>query len=47
MSAAVLLVAEIIVFLRRRYARAIEIGDDETASRLRAQLDRLLNGSPS
>jgi hypothetical protein len=47
MSAPVLLVAEIIVFLRLRYADAIARGDDATASRLRAQLDRLLNGPPS
>jgi hypothetical protein len=31
-------------FLKRRYARAIEIGDDETASRLRIELDLLMNG---
>lgn len=34
----------VIQFLRRRYASAIGCGDDRTASRLRAELDRLLNG---
>ena len=33
----------VIQFLKRRYARAIGCGDDRTASRLRAELDRLLN----
>jgi hypothetical protein len=33
-----------IQFLRRRYASAIGCGDDRTATRLRAELDRLLNG---
>jgi hypothetical protein len=32
-------------FLKRRYARAIESGDDETASRLRVELDLLMNGA--
>jgi hypothetical protein len=31
-------------FLKRRYARAIECGDDETAARLRLELDLLMNG---
>ncbi|HYZ25643.1 MAG TPA: hypothetical protein VE592_08415 [Geminicoccaceae bacterium] len=35
----------VIQFLRRRYASAIGRGDDRTATRLRAELDRLLNGS--
>jgi hypothetical protein len=30
-------------FLRRRLGQAIERGDNQTAGRLRAQLDRLLN----
>lgn len=34
----------VIQFLRRRYASAIGCGDDRTATRLRAALDRLLNG---
>lgn len=34
----------IIDFLRRRYASAIACGDDRTAARLRAELDRLMNG---
>jgi hypothetical protein len=34
----------VIQFLKRRYARAIGCGDDRTASRLRTELDRLLNG---
>lgn len=34
----------IIEFLRRRYANAIARGDDRTASRLRAELDRIMNG---
>jgi hypothetical protein len=34
----------IIDFLRRRYARAVASGDDQTAARLRAELDRLMNG---
>jgi hypothetical protein len=34
----------VIQFLKRRYASAIGRGDDRTASRLRAELDRLLNG---
>jgi len=36
----------VIQFLKRRYARAIGSGDDRTATRLRAELDRLLNGPP-
>jgi hypothetical protein len=31
-------------FLRRRWASAIDSGDDRTATRLRAQLDRIMNG---
>jgi hypothetical protein len=31
-------------FLKRRYARAIECGDHETAARLRLELDLLMNG---
>jgi hypothetical protein len=34
-----------IEFLKRRYASAIACGDDQTATRLRAELDRLMNGS--
>ena len=34
----------IIDFLRRRYASAVACGDDRTAARLRAELDRLMNG---
>jgi hypothetical protein len=34
-------------FLRRRYARAIEKGDDEHGRICRALLDRLLNGARS
>jgi hypothetical protein len=34
----------IIRFLKRRYASAIDCGDDRTATRLRAELDRLMNG---
>jgi hypothetical protein len=33
----------VIEFLRRRYASAIACGDDRTAARLRAELDRLMN----
>jgi hypothetical protein len=32
-------------FLRRRFASAIRSGDARTATRLRAELDRLLNGA--
>jgi hypothetical protein len=32
-------------FLKRRFASALRCGDDRTATRLRAQLDRLMNGS--
>jgi hypothetical protein len=31
-------------FLKRRYASAIERADDPTATRLRAEIDRLING---
>jgi hypothetical protein len=34
----------VIQFLKRRYASAIGCGDDRTATRLRAELDRLMNG---
>ena len=34
----------VIEFLKRRYASAIRCGDDRTATRLRAELDRLMNG---
>jgi len=30
-------------FLKRRYASAIERADDRTATRLRAEIDRLIN----
>lgn len=33
-----------LVFLKRRFARAIENGDHETATRLRLELDLLMNG---
>ena len=33
----------IMAFLRRRYASAIACGDDRTATRLRLELDRLMN----
>lgn len=39
--------ADVAEFLKRRYARAIESGDDRTAKRLRAQIDRLINGPPT
>jgi hypothetical protein len=35
----------VIEFLKRRYASAIARGDDKTATRLRAELDRLMNGA--
>ena len=35
----------IVDFLKRRFASALRCGDDRTATRLRAQLDRLMNGS--
>lgn len=31
-------------FLKHRYARAIQCGDARTATRLRAEIDRLING---
>ena len=34
----------VIQFLKRRYASAIGCGDEQTATRLRIELDRLLNG---
>jgi hypothetical protein len=34
----------VIEFLKRRWASAIRCGDDRTATRLRAELDRLING---
>jgi hypothetical protein len=33
----------VLEFLRRRYASAIACGDDRTATRLRGELDRLMN----
>jgi hypothetical protein len=39
--------AGVVEFLKRRYARAIECGDDRTATRLRAEIDRLINGPPA
>jgi hypothetical protein len=35
----------VVQFLKRRYASAIRSGDQRTATRLRAELDRLMNGS--
>jgi hypothetical protein len=35
----------VVDFLKRRFASALRCGDDRTATRLRAQLDRLMNGS--
>jgi hypothetical protein len=32
-------------FLKRRFASAIRCGDDRTATRLRRELDRLMNGA--
>ncbi len=32
-------------FLKRRFASAIRCGDDRTATRLRVELDRLMNGA--
>ena len=32
-------------FLKRRFANAIRCGDDRTATRLRRELDRLMNGA--
>jgi hypothetical protein len=32
-------------FLKRRFAGAIRCGDDRTATRLRVELDRLINGA--
>jgi hypothetical protein len=37
----------VVQFLKRRYASAIRCGDDRTATRLRAELDRLINGPAS
>lgn len=37
----------VVEFLKRRYASAIERGDDRTAIRLRAEIDRLINGAPA
>jgi hypothetical protein len=34
----------VVEFLKRRFASALGCGDDRTATRLRAQLDRLMNG---
>jgi hypothetical protein len=33
-----------VAFLKRRFASALRCGDDRTATRLRVQLDRLMNG---
>ena len=38
---------EVVEFLKRRYASAIEHGDARTATRLRAEIDRRLNGTPA
>jgi hypothetical protein len=38
--------AGVVEFLKRRFARAIESGDDRTATRLRTEIDRLINGPP-
>ena len=38
---------EVVEFLKRRYASAIERDDDRTAARLRAEIDRLINGAPA
>ena len=35
----------VVEFLKRRFASALRCGDDRTATRLRTQLDRLMNGS--
>jgi hypothetical protein len=32
-------------FLKRRFASAIRCGDERTATRLRTELDRLMNGA--
>ncbi len=37
----------VVEFLKRRYASAIERGDDPTATRLRVEIDRLINGAPA
>ena len=34
----------VVEFLKRRFASALRCGDDRTATRLRTQLDRLMNG---
>ena len=34
-----------VTFLKRRFASAIRCGDDRTATRLRVELDRLMNGA--
>jgi len=33
-----------VIFLKRRFASAIRCGDERTATRLRVELDRLMNG---
>ena len=33
-----------VTFLKRRFASALRSGDERTATRLRAELDRLMNG---
>jgi len=35
----------VLEFLRRRFASAIRCGDARTATRLRVELDRLMNGA--
>jgi hypothetical protein len=35
----------VVDFLKRRFASAIRCGDERTATRLRAELDRLMNGA--
>jgi len=34
-----------VTFLKRRFASAIRCGDERTATRLRVELDRLMNGA--
>ena len=34
-----------VTFLKRRFASAIRCGDERTATRLRTELDRLMNGA--
>jgi hypothetical protein len=37
----------VVDFLKRRFANAIRCGDERTATRLRTELDRLMNGTRS